>query len=50
MAYCPLDNLNIQNREKLPVLEFYKRFKNDLKNAALIGAARVRTGKPTYGL
>lgn len=31
MAYCPLDNLNIQNREKLPVLEFYKRFKNDLK-------------------
>lgn len=26
------------------------RFKNDLKNTALIGAARVRTGKPTYGL
>lgn len=31
MAYCPLDNLNIQNREKLPVLEFYKRFQNELR-------------------
>lgn len=31
MAYNPLKNLQIQNREKFPVLEFFNRFKNSLK-------------------
>lgn len=31
MAYRPLDNLNIQNREKLSVLEFFRRFQRELQ-------------------
>lgn len=31
MAYSPLKNLQIQNREKFSVLEFFNRFKNHLK-------------------